>query len=489
MMRYWIPLLFVYAFTSTFGVQAQDVQIKLGDAEVAADGSYTISVVVSNGNMKITSPFPDIPGFQKGAASHSRSQSTYFNGGQSVHKMQMTTVQNYIPTKLGKFKLRPFSMMVSGQRVKSPGMEITVKKASPKKSKDPFNIIFGGDRTQKLKLKNMDASPDGAFLALTVSKDEVYVGEGVLMRLAFYIPTADKDKFHVRDDVERISKQLEDIESKLKPSHCWEENFGVSRLMEEREVIKNTLYSRYKLFEAMYFPLNNEEIVFPSVSMNMLKYNPSHARGQYFYGPEGYKTFYSQEKVVKVKELPPHPLRNIVNVGEYKLMEKLDIQEIKSGESFQYKFQIQGVGNIASIKKPREVEQDNFIIYPGNVHQEVNRTRGSVYGARQFVYDIEPVEPGNYQLGDYFSWVYFDPVSESYDTLRSAHQLVVTGQSKKNLEIASNDIGGYYEVLAKSNNKLQSTSATSWWTIGVNVAMLTLMVSLVWLVTRKQETT
>ncbi|MGB0522364.1 MAG: BatD family protein [Flammeovirgaceae bacterium] len=473
--------LLVYTLLFSCILSAQDVKIKLGESEVNEDGTFNIAVTVSNGNMKITSPFPDIPGFQKGAPSYSQSQSIRFNGSQSVTYITASTIQPYFPTKLGKVKLKPFSMTVSGKRVKSPGKEITVKKSNSKK-KDKFNIIFGGDLTKKLELKNMDSSNDGAFLALTVSKDEIYVGEGVLVRLAFYIPTTDKNKFHVRDDVERISQQLEKIESQLKPSQCWEEDFNISRLIEEREVINNKLYSRYKLYEAMYFPLNNEDIVFPSVSLNMLKYNPSHARGQYFYGPEGYKTFYSSEKKINVKDLPPHPLKDYVNVGEYKLAENLTVQEINTGESFQYSFQVKGVGNIASIKKPSIPAQDEFIIYPGNVHQEVNRVRGNVYGARQFVYDIEPVEPGKYDIGDYFKWVYFNPVTEKYDTLRSEHQLTVVGQSKKNLEIASNNLGTFYDDLFISNNTLQGTSDTRWLTVFANFTVILLLSSIVWLV-------
>ena len=479
-------LLFGLLFFIVGTLSAQDVQIKLGDAEVSTDGSFNIAVVVSNGNMHITSPFPEIEGFKKGSKLYRKNQNFSFNGSQSVATITETTIQPYFPTKIGKFKLKPFTMTVSNQKVKSPGMEITVKAADNKK-KDPFNMIFGGDRTQKLKLRNMDESTDGAFLALSVSKDKVYVGEGVLVRLAFYIPTADRDKFHIRDDVERISKQLAEIEPKLKPTHCWEEDFGISRLIEEREVIKNTLYSRYKLFEAMYFPLNDEDIVLPSVSLVMLKYNPSHARGQFFYGPEGYKTFYSAEKVVKVKQLPPHPMKDYVNVGEYELKEELGVNEVNTGESFQYAFTVQGVGNVASIKKPILPQQEVFTIYPGNVHQEIKRSRSTVYGARQFVYDIEPLEPGQYNLNDYFQWIYFDPARETYDTLKATSSLKVVGASKKNQEIASNNLGVFYDDLFDAQNEIKGKTDIPWLTVATNITIVILIISFVWVVVRKPK--
>ena len=65
-------------------------------------------------------------------------------------------------------------------------------------------------------------------------------------------------------------------------------------------------------------------------------------------------------------------------------------------------------------------------------------------------------EPGEYNLGDYISLIYFDPYEEKYDTLKSNIKVVSTGESKKNVYISSNDLGSFYNMIEIENNKLES---------------------------------
>ena len=67
------------------------------------------------------------------------------------------------------------------------------------------------------------------------------------------------------------------------------------------------------------------------------------AKNPSFFGrnrQEDFKTFYSKPTVVKVKELPPHPLRDIVSVGNFKLEEDLSSAQIHTGNSFTYNFKV-----------------------------------------------------------------------------------------------------------------------------------------------------
>jgi hypothetical protein len=45
-----------------------------------------------------------------------------------------------------------------------------------------------------------------------------------------------------------------------------------------------------------------------------------------------------------------------------------------------------------------------------------------VRGSKSFTYYAIPNEPGDFNLGDYVSLVYFDPYEEKYDTLKSRYQ-------------------------------------------------------------------
>src|SRR5690606_14747175 len=112
--------------------------------------------------------------------------------------------------------------------------------------------------------------------------------------------------------------------------------------------------TQYKIFQATFYPLNNDPIEFPSVGLKMVKYlqakNPSFFSSN---RKEDFKTYYSAPKTVKVKPLPPHPLRESVAVGRYTFSENISSEELKTGESFNYTFTIIGEGNVSAINEPK----------------------------------------------------------------------------------------------------------------------------------------
>ncbi len=73
-----------------------------------------------------------------------------------------------------------------------------------------------------------------------------------------------------------------------------------------------------------------------------------------------------------------------------------------------------------------------FDFYEPNVKQNINREAGRVSGTKSFSYFMIPKEPGTYKLGDYFQWVFFNPESKKYDTLKSQQVVTVAGESYKN---------------------------------------------------------
>jgi len=177
---------------------------------------------------------------------------------------------------------------------------------------------------------------------------------------------------------------------------------------------------------------------------------------------EDFKTFYSKAKQVTVKELPPHPLRDVVAVGNYRLDERTASTDLKTGQSGAYEFNIVGEGNIAGIEKPNVNRDGNFEIYEPNVHQSINHDNNRVTGSKSFKYFIIPREPGQYKLGDYFQWIYFNPQLKKYDTLSSKLNVYVTGESKQNEAVLANDGGSFYDKIDNTDNQLRTIADTRW---------------------------
>jgi hypothetical protein len=267
-----------------------------------------------------------------------------------------------------------------------------------------------------------------------------------------------------------LGRQLSDILKKLKPSNCWEENFNIENIEGESVDIGGKGYTQYKIYQAAFFPLNNSPVQFPSVGLEMIKFKV--ARNPSFFGQnrkEDFKKFFSKAKSVKVKDLPPHPLKDVVAVGDYRMDERLNAVNLATGQSVSYDFNVYGEGNISSIEKPRVKGDDKFDFYEPNIRQNINREKGRVTGSKSFSYFMIPKEPGTYNMADYFQWVFFNPNKEQYDTLRSRQFVRVTGESRRNHSIESTDLGSFYDQIDSVDNTVLSATQTAWLKIVGNV--------------------
>lgn len=432
-------------------ISAQNAKIILGPDKIALNQAFTITVEVQNDRIRSIDNFPEIPGLNRIGQSTS-SSTNIINGKYSTTQ---SIIQNYVPTQEGIIVIKPFTITVNDKPVKSPGKRLTIgpplqqQKRYDPFSYDPFEEFFGKRQPQEF----VDIKGD-AFLALTIDKDEVFVGEGFTVTIGLYNSMSKPDDLGWPND---ISEQLAEIKKKITPTNCWEENFKITNLNRETVVINNQSYGHYKLFQASFFPLNNETISFPSIPVNMIKYKV--AKNPSFFGKTRQadnKVFTTRPKIVKVKELPPHPLKDQVPVGKYFLSEDISEKELKTGQSFTYQFNVQGEGNISAIDVPTVTESVNFDFYPPNIQQNINRSNNKVRGSKKFNYYAIPTEPGEFELGDLISLVYFDPYEESYDTLRSNISVMVNGESKKNVSISSNDLGSFYNMIDIEDNKLES---------------------------------
>ena len=450
----------------------QKVSIELGPNQIAQNQGFTITVTIQGERLRSYDAFPDFTGMTKRGTSSS-SRTNIVNG--QVSTSQSITM-TYAPTQQGTFTLPPFEMEVNGKKYRSPGKQVKIGPAAQRQQRntspfghDPFDNFFGGQQPAAKEFVDIE---DDAFIALINSKNEVYVGEGFTTTLAFYL--ADNNRAPLQ--FHELGKQLSDILKKVRPANCWEENFDIENINGEPVTINNKGYTKYKIYQGTFYPLNSETIRFPSVGLEMIKYKV--AKNPSFFGQnrqEGFKTFYSKAREVKVKELPPHPLQDAVSVGDYRLNENISASQIQTGQSFSYDFNVYGEGNISSVNKPEITNRENFDFYPPNIQQNINRRSGRVTGSKSFSYYGIPNEPGTYKLSDYFNWIFFNPKTEAYDTLSSEMSITVVGESKKNEHIQSNDLGSFYDRIEIEDNTLTSLSRFDWIKPSVNIFILVLL--------------
>lgn len=477
-----------YAFFSAFFVLSllqqvwgQSVSIELGENQIGINEQFTITVSVANDRLQRYGDFPEIPGFEQAGTSTS-SSTNIINGKVSSSQ---SVIQTYIPTREGTFELPAFQIEVNGKTVRSTGTTITVGPATQQSRRnnspfgsDPFEDFFG-NRNQPNEFVDVAAE---AFLALSNSKDTVYLGEGFTTTLAFYVAESNQAPLQFYD----LGKQLTDILKDIKPSAAWEENFNIENINGVPVRINGENYTQYKIYQAAFYPFNLNKIKFPSVPLKMIKYKV--AKNPSFFGrrrQEDYKTFYSQPKEVVVKPLPPHPLKDQVPVGDYRLEENISETTLETGNSFNYTFKVAGEGNISAIDKPTIRQNEQLQIYAPNVEQNISRRNNMVKGSKAFSYYVVPSEPGDYKLSDYFNLVFFNTATEQYDTLASDISVHVEGKSLKNVSISSQDVGSFYDDLTSTDNQLKSRDDSRWLQLAANVLILFMLLITIVLVFRK----
>lgn len=453
---------------------AQAPQILLGPDEIAENQAWTITITVHNDRLKSYDNFPDIEGFRKSGQSAS-SQTSIING-QSTTSFSLTAT--YIPQKQGIITVPPFTMKINGLLVSSPGKKVRVGPPVNARAHDPFRSLFDnfpdafpGTRTPT---EFIDIKED-AFLALTTDKNEVYTGEGFNTVLAFYVAENNRAAMDWYD----INRQFTEIVQKLKPKNCWEENFNIESIEARAVTINNKPYTQYKIYQATYYPLIPGQVDFPSVSLEMIKYKV--AKNPSFFSPNrqrDFKKFYSKPKTVRVKELPPHQLRNVAAVGNYRLTENLNPKEALTGQSVKYEFTIYGEGNIGAITRPETKPNRAFDVFDPSVRQNIRRENNRVTGSATFSYYLIPKEPGTYNLGDLLEWYFFNPTTGLYDTLKATATLQVTGESLTNETIDSGGESYLYNLADVADNTLHGSPWHEQYPIILNlVAVMLLIIS------------
>ncbi|GAB3527814.1 BatD family protein [Pontibacter brevis] len=428
---------------------AQQISLELSKSPLPLNQYYTISIKLQDQQLKEYSPFPEIEGFKK--SNRYSSTKTIITGGKTTTILTIT--QNYAPLEEGEYVLEPFSMQVNGKTVQSKGMTIEVTPMQ-ENAVEPLNfpdLISEEEEPLEADETEFIDKDDNAFLTVYTDKKEVFVGEGINVVLYFYLAETDQRLLDFYD----FANQLTAIMRQLKQPNTWEETFDFTEITPENVTVRGKPYLRFRLYEAVLYPLNLEPLRFPQLKLQMIKYkvakNPSLLAED---RQEGYKVFYSRERVIPVKELPPHPLRDVVPVGNYSLSESLSKKRVAANKSFTYLFEINGEGNLAAIMPPVPEAPPGLEFYPPDVRQDVTKRAGRVVGSKTFAYTVLPREPGQYNMGNVLQWIYFNPTTAAYDTLRPSLQVQITGARGNDALVLSRDLGSFYNIIENEDNTL-----------------------------------
>ena len=403
-------VLFFLSILASFGQTPDNkLTIELSILTFPVERPFTISVTIPNAEKRVTIPFPDINGFDKKGISTSVLPIEI--DGKTINSQVIT--QTYQAQAPGRFRLLPFTIDVDDESVHSDGATLVVQ---PSKSAT-------APQSNTLALAEA-ASGKSAFLSLRASESAIYAGEGVAITLSFFVA----DNYPYVLSFTSLDRQLQAIVKKIRPANSWEENTAITELKPVPVLIKGKKFREYRIFQSVFFPLSNQNLKLPAVSLQL-------ARPQPVIGPPTAQpetvVFTSRPLSIVVKPLPAHPLRGRVPVGSFQLEEGLEREVVNVGQSVRYTFTIAGEGNIATLPAPALVNQvSDFDVFPPEERHTVVQNGNQITGHKTYTYFIVPHQNGLISLANHFQWIYFDPRTARYDTIQPRVELQVGGKKR-----------------------------------------------------------
>ncbi|MCF2445973.1 BatD family protein [Dyadobacter sp. CY345] len=460
-MKLYVILSIILCFSCTIRAQGvnNDPAIEFGPKNLKMDEPFIISVIIPDEENRPSVTFPEIPGLEKRSKSATSAINTV--GGKKI--VVQTISQQYFALKEGKYEIEPFTITINGLKIKSEGA--TVEYSSGALAHGNF---IGPEEFELV--PESENNGEDIFLSVGTNKKSVFIREGFALGISLYVA----ENAPVQMDFYQVGTQLQAILKKLRPVGCWEENVGIEEIIKRRVTIGGRKYTEYNLYQAQLFPMTLQDIVFPSVTLEMLVAGAEKTE-------KSIQQFRSKAIKMKVRPLPPHPMKDQIAVGEYKLVERLSSKLVYPGESIRYLFRIEGKGNIAAIPAPEIANNSAFDFYPPDVSRVIKRSSQYVTGEESFDYFVVPRQDGTFPLGRYFQWIYFNPKTAKYDTLISQQTLQVKGEDYKLGNISLYGSAGLYDNLERLDSSKEYFDFKQILKEITNAIVILLLITMLWI--------
>ncbi len=420
-------------------LQSQEITVTASAPKVVSVGEqFRLSFSV-NENADNLVP-PDLSDFYiLMGPSTSYSQSTQIINRKMIRTVTYTYTYVLEATKAGVFQVDPAKVTVKNKTYTSNALEIEVVKgtATP-------GAGVGGEEGAA----NVDAPAAGEndlFLRIHVNKSAVYRGEHIIATVKIY---------------SRVN--LSGFENATFPSFngFLREDIETPALRSlERENINGVIYGTGVLQRFILFPQVTGELMLDPMELVCLvqKRLQQSDRGffdSFFDSYQNVKqTLKSPPVKITVKELPDDAPDSFTgSVGQITMNVTMDKNQLKENEAVNLQVRFSGNTNLRLIKAPHIDFPPDFDLYDPKISSSLNHSEQGMSGSKTFEFLAIPRHAGNYRIPP-VEFSYFDPVGNSYKSLRSdefkivvtrddesENGAVISGFTKEDLRFIGSDI-------------------------------------------------
>lgn len=370
---------------------------------------------------------PSFDGLTKiGGPNQSFSQQ-YINGKSSFQK---TYTYFFQPQKRGKLTIGQAEIAVDGQVYKTSPIQIEVTAAvdTPNQSRAVAN------------------ASDGIHLVAEVSKSSPYLNEGIyVVYKLFFSQTVNIRNWRPLDDP--------------KFEGFWSQNINIDQLEVKEGEFGGQPFRYVELRKTVLYPQKTGELKIEPLSLAVSVEVPTDRRD--FFGRRLYdvveKNFSANTRTIDVKPLPGEgkPSGFSGAVGEFDFQLKTNKKELDAQTSLEITSEVSGKGNLKLFNLPKIQTPSSFEVYEPERNENVRTTSLGMRGSISEKYTVIPEFKGDYVIQP-TTFSYFNPRSESYETLESEPITIKVNSGpeppKETQVAAGNDSDTPRNIISSKNN-------------------------------------
>jgi hypothetical protein len=370
----------VIAFLSSLTVIAQNefLQIEVSSASVEKGDVVSISIK-SSGKGDLIHEFPD-EFEERGTPLSGMSSNVKVINGKSIVEQYSFLEYKGVFNKTGKFKIGPFELQTATGTIQSNTVTIEVTKS--------INMISADPR------ENLDQA---IFGILQQSKDEVYLGEAVVVEAKVYaqidiLQVDNFDSFNYEGPAQKV-----DVSNQHETKRNYEQ-------IEGRQVMT------FDMGRTVYYPELDGTFEISPFEMLLLYDDPRRLF------PERAK-IRSNESMIKVKPLPSNAPKGFNGaVGDYNISASVDREKVKQGKVIAYTLEVSGKGNIENLELPKIQFPKGVMLYGDpEIEDSVLITRTGIVGKKRITYFLQLNKSKDLELSP-LELVFFNPETENYES-------------------------------------------------------------------------
>lgn len=408
-MRKRVFLLVLFA-TLGLTVNAANVVFRASAPQAVAMGenfriSYTVNAEGKDLRVPELSAFDVLYG-----PTTSNSMSTQIINGNMTSEVSMTFTYVLQPKRVGTFNVAPATIKIKGANYTSNALVIKVLPADKANSAAVQNDGERGGST-------VAVGKGDLFLAINVSKRNVYEQEGVLITFKLYANPKKVDIAGINDI------KLPEFEGFLTQDIELPQNRQLTL-----ENYNGQNYGAVVIKQSVVYPQRSGRLTIPSgrLELALRMASPSRRPRSVFdlfddnNTIEVNKVVNSAPVAIDVRPLPSgKPASFSGAVGSFGMTTSISSNKVKTNDAVTIRVNITGNGNIKLVKNPEVKFPNDFDVYDPKVTTDFKTTTAGASGSKVIEYMAIPRYAGDFDIPP-VSLSFFDPKSGTYKTLASS---------------------------------------------------------------------